>query len=431
MLVARAGVSVADAATGAAVAHLPPPPGARFIGGAGFVDATHVRVLADGSLFTWEIGAGAASRLAGPPFVPATAAAFSPDDPLIAEGLDDGDIALWDLAASPPVRRLAGHASSVTAVAFTRDGGALVSAARDGTARVWSAEAGRELRTLAGHRGAVLSLSLSPDGKVVATGSADRTIRLWNLETGEELRRLDVPTAVAAVTFSAEGARLATGGEDGVIRVFDAATGAALHELETRAPISSLAFAGASEVVSRSRARSGDKLLRWDLASGAKLPNPCAWGLELTPSQDGRTLAITGCANALEIAVLDAATWKPLPAWTPLGTFRTASSFPGALALSHAGDALLQTSFHGLSVYRAGEARERLVLRLAPSVSGGMAATPDGYFDLFGRDGDTFRRLSRCASSQWSLPFEVCEERFLVPGLFAKVMDGDESFREP
>jgi hypothetical protein len=184
-------------------------------------------------------------------------------------------------------------------------------------------------------------------------------------------------------------------------------------------------------VVSRSKPGSSEKLLRWDLASGAQLPTPCTWGLEITPSEDGRALAVTGCANTLEIAVLDTASWRPLPAWKPLDTLRTASSFPGALALSHSGDTLVQTSYHGLSVFRAGEARERLILRLAPGVTGGMAATPDGYFDLFGRDADALRRLSRCASERWSMPFDVCEERFLVPGLFAKVMDGDEPFREP
>jgi hypothetical protein len=54
--------------------------------------------------------------------------------------------------------------------------------------------------------------------------------------------------------------------------------------------------------------------------------------------------------------------------------------------------------------------------------------TPDGYIDYFG---DEARSSLVCRFGVESLQLELCQERFVVPGLLAKILAGDFSFREP
>lgn len=435
MLVMNNGVSLAKASTGDAVAHLAPPPPERSVSAAAFLDATHVLVLAGASFYDWEVGAPAARRRYGLPTAPHSVVAFSPDDALIATGLGEGDVALLDTTASSPVRRLSGHTAAITALGFTQDGRTLVSASRDATIRVWSVASGQELRVLGGPVGPVLSLTISADGKRIASGSADKTVRLFELASGRETQKVVLPAAALSVAFSGDGARLLVGAEDGQIRVLDPQSSTVLQTLPGNAPVRAVSWAPEGEIVSSadmSRGRSGHELFRREVASGAERPVPCRSSIaEVGVSDDGHALAVSGCDLAGTISVLDTSTWKPLAAWRPLFTSHSSFTWPGGLAFSHDGELLAQASYQGISLFRAGDDEELFTMRLTPSLSGGMVTTPDGYFDLFGRDADALRRLSRCASERWSMPLDVCEERFHVPGLFAKVMDGDEAFRDP
>ncbi len=66
-------------------------------------------------------------------------------------------------------------------------------------------------------------------------------------------------------------------------------------------------------------------------------------------------------------------------------------------------------------------------------IRGGTAA----YVSTLGADprfellGNGARDLAYCRIGSWSFPVELCEERFVVPGLLRRVMAGDTSFREP
>lgn len=435
MLVMHSGVALANAATGAAVAHLPPPLPEKSVSTAAFLDATHIIIFAGASFYEWEIGAPAAHRRFGLPTAPQRLVAFSPDDAVIATALGEGDVALLNPAASAPLRRLSGHTAAVTALAFSGDSRTLVSASRDATLRVWDIASGVEARVLKGPADAVLSVALSPEGKFAASGAADKTVRLFDMASGKETWKAELSGGINSVAFSPDGGRLAAGAEDGQIRILDASSGAVIQAISGKKPIRAIYWAPNGAVVATvdtGRGRPGHEVLRWDLASGAQLPTPCGGSVaETGVSDDGRLLAVSDCDRASTISLLDTVTWMPLTNWRPVPTSHSSWTWSGALAFSHDGELLAQASYQGLSMFRTGDSEELFTLRTTPSLAGGMVTTPDGYFDVFGTDSDDLRRLSHCASERWSMPIDVCEERFRVPGLLAKLMEGDESFREP
>jgi hypothetical protein len=69
-----------------------------------------------------------------------------------------------------------------------------------------------------------------------------------------------------------------------------------------------------------------------------------------------------------------------------------------------------------------------LTLRASQGTTGSYAFTPDGYITPLGED---VRQHPACRVGPLTYPVDVCEERFVVPELVAKVMAGDDSYREP
>jgi WD40 repeat protein len=428
------GVLVVDTATGDRKGEIAPPDPPGFISSAVFLDDHTVLLTGGGVSWEWEVGAKAPRRSFGPPIAPQGAVAFSADDSRIATGLDNGMIALWDPLAAMPVAHLEGHAAAITALAFSGDGRALISASRDGTVRIWDLGERRTTRVLAGHGGPVNALSISPDGKLLASGSDDRTVRLWDLASGAEVRAFAQAAAAFAVAFSPDGCQLAAGGQDATVRVLDVRSGASGQVLKAETAVRGIFWIGGAELVTEHAPRAGTlggTLARWELSTGHELPIK-AHASVTSVAQLGAssTLAVAGWRRG-EILVVDVASPKATSGWELLRSRQAASWWRGGLALSHGGDLLAQGSYDGLSIHRPGSREPEVMVRANPRLTAVLVTTPDGYFDILGPDAESLRRLSRCGSDGWSLPLEVCEERFRVPGLLANVMTGDDSFREP
>lgn len=144
------------------------------------------------------------------------AAAFSPDDKLIALGIHDGAVSLLDAATGDSFLTLRGHTASPAAIAFNADGSRVATASLDGTAKVWEVRTGSELLTLSGHSNQVMSIAFSPDGGRLATASRDGTVRLWDASTGKELNVIvQGGSGFFDVAFHPNGKLLATGEDNG------------------------------------------------------------------------------------------------------------------------------------------------------------------------------------------------------------------------
>lgn len=418
------GVVVADTATGKVTAtFIPPEPGGAS--GAVFLDDQRIVVNGGGDVFwEWEVGAPGPHRTIGPSVARHARAAFSPVDDLIATGLRDGGVALWDPGSPTVVRRLPGHSGSVTALAFSPDGSALFSASRDGTVRRWDVLSGRLLNVLSGHTAPVSAIAVSPDGRSVASGSEDRTARLWHADAGTEVQKLLHPASVQTVAFSSDGKQLVTGAEDGVLRLFDAGFGTVLRTASAGDSVRMAFWTGDAEVFSWSGRGSNARFFQWALQGEPVERKGLSTSARVAaPSDDGLLLAVAGPSGVGKL--LD------LRAEKPLHEIRVSVAEIAGLALQNEGAWIAAATSHGLSLFRRGAQDPAITLSVTPGLTAVMAQTSDGYFDITGPDGDTLRRLSRCTVNSTYQPIELCEEQFRVPGLFAKVMAGDESFRDP
>jgi WD40 repeat protein len=430
-------VEVAEIATGKSLASLRPPKPGSPVDGAAFLDARGIVVLGGGVLETWDIGTSAPIRRAGPPFVPFSAVAFAPDDASLAAGLDDGDVALLDLGAPGRIRRLPGHSAAVTGLSFSRDGASLVSASRDGTLRLWDRAAATASRVLAGHAGPVTAVVVAPDEDLIASASEDRTVRLWALSSGAEIRRLVQPAVPSALAFSPDGKKLAVGLRDGTVAVLDAASGATLgtasaspSSARTADPIRTLIFAGDPS------ADPASWLARIPFASPTTLPafvERPLWALDRAAAraEDGRTLAQAGPPIDPSLLLVDPTTGKLARRIETCA--QPACAEGAALAISSAGDLAAWATYEGLALVRtsASDHAPDLVIRVVPRFAGGLVLASDGTFDFAGPDSNPVRRAARCIVAGRSRPFELCEERLHVPGLLARVLDGDASTGEP
>jgi WD40 repeat protein/serine/threonine protein kinase len=99
------------------------------------------------------------------------------------------------------------------AAAFSPDNRLLAVACSDDVIRLLEVATGKLLGAFTGHKQSVLSVAFSPDGKTLATASEDSTLKLWNVATRQELltiRRLG--GGLRGLTFSPDGQYLVGGG---------------------------------------------------------------------------------------------------------------------------------------------------------------------------------------------------------------------------
>jgi WD40 repeat protein len=144
-------------------------------------------------------------------------------------------VTLSDVATGRALKRLRGHTGEIPSLAYSPDGSRLVTGSRDHTIRIWDVARGLAIKTLKGGATEVLAVAWSPDGTQIASSSSDKTTRLWDAVTGEQKRILEgfAPSGERfrigeqGVAFSPDGKRVASS-IDIAVRVWDARTGAPL-----------------------------------------------------------------------------------------------------------------------------------------------------------------------------------------------------------
>lgn len=164
---------------------------------------------------------------------PVISVAFSPDQSMVAGGLD-GKIELYndklelikELTASEnkkpssEVEPLGGSPTDhrwMMALAFSPDSKLIAAACYDGTVRVWDVKTGAETIckdpklaydewTSRSHKGPVRSIAFSPDGSKIVSGGDDKAVKMWDVKSGKLLWDGEEHVfRIVAVAFNKEG----------------------------------------------------------------------------------------------------------------------------------------------------------------------------------------------------------------------------------
>lgn len=147
----------------------------------------------------------------------ATAVQFSPDENLLAIGLESGEIQLWDWANGVHTSNLSGHSGKISRIIFSSNSRYIYSASFDQHVIVWNAASQSIVQDIAAHSDPINDIAVSSDGRTLATCSDDQLVRVWDLAAGTKTYELRYPGKLKALALSSDDVYLAVGGEAGLI----------------------------------------------------------------------------------------------------------------------------------------------------------------------------------------------------------------------
>jgi WD40 repeat protein/DNA-binding SARP family transcriptional activator len=146
-------------------------------------------------------------------------AAFSPDGATIVTTGQDGAIRLWGAATGGKLRTIDASERRLVAAAFSPDE-ELIAAAEVASVSLWDTTSGEQARVL---DAAGIAVAFDPTGDLLAVAGDDGTATLWEVETGRLVAELRHPAAVEGVAWSRDGRFLLTAGSGGA-RLWDTAS---------------------------------------------------------------------------------------------------------------------------------------------------------------------------------------------------------------
>ena len=273
----------------------------RFIRGLAFFSDGQRAISAsfDATLRVWNVDTGKELRRINTGG--SGSIALSPDDKLVAAGIEGGEgFNLWDLESGEKVRTFQGH-SARGYIGFSADGRRILSSSFDDfTARLWDVETGGQLCQFQVGKNPQ-SITFSADGQFAVGGDTDKNTRIWDAETGQTVAILETSDTDTTLrtTFSPDGRQVLTASSIGALRLWDVSTRKEIRRFNGHErPVIDVAFtADGRHVVSASIDRS---LRLWETASGRELARIHAQTRrfnQLAVSPDGRYVIAGGGAG--------------------------------------------------------------------------------------------------------------------------------------
>ena len=208
---------LADATTGALVAHLDFESGEYLEGGPprdAFVMSDERLVCIECGVEVWDARTGA--RLLEDherQYAHWDRIALAPDGRSYARtrvlrGPGGGDSTLAVLDTDTGTERWTITTPGVTAMAWAPDGTMLATGAFDGSVRLWDGARGLPLRALSGHPGAVSGVGFVRGGRCVVSGAEDDAVRVWDIRTGVALAARPLGESDPSLSKSGDGDRV-------------------------------------------------------------------------------------------------------------------------------------------------------------------------------------------------------------------------------
>jgi WD40 repeat protein len=225
------------------------------------------------------------------------ALAWSPDNRLVAVGMEDGSVQLWNRDGSPS-HRLQGFGPGVSALHFNHDGRWLLAGSWRGPMKMWDVQTGETLltgpyvpwsfsgdgrhfaagdnwrvafcdliepgplRPLAGHQAFIERTAWSRDGKRLVSLDSRFELRVWDAQRGVSLAHLLVPPgsysgANSGLALGGDLVGYASGGEKSQVVVHEMTTGRRLAAWDLPAGYDRLAWDGKQFVLVREERQEG------------------------------------------------------------------------------------------------------------------------------------------------------------------------------
>ncbi len=330
---------------------------------------------------------------------PGSEVALSPDGTQLVTG--SRVLRSWSLRVPTDLRVLATEAEKVPALAWALDGKRFASG-RSAGVQLWDARGGRGAQLA--HPG-VAAIAFSPDGTSLVTGGSD-VVRVWDLASGSEVLALAAPGSSwrTRVGVSLDGATLASTNERHKLSLWSLPSGKPVASLEggpfafTR-KVSGLVYL-AGDRVRRADTSTGAETGHWELGAGG--------ASSLSLSDDGELAAIGAPGRSAEIWQLSRGARVASLADPDHGSVR--GFLPGRRGLVTA--SADRVSFWSLT------GAPLVSLRAMQRGQAGYAFAHDvSAIELFGPEEGAVRGALRCRAGTRVFQFELCRERFEVPGL--------------
>ena len=367
----------------------------------------------------WEVSTGSFVH----PFRSSSASvetvAFSPDGRSLAAGSTHDTLRVWDLVSKQGGQRAWAPSDMANSVAFTADGRSLALGSWHGVRR-WDLGSGKAMPAPPemDERNIVWSVAYSPDGRWFAAASDyDRAVHLWEVSTGKPGPKLAGPSDVVAVAFSPDSKTLAGASHDKSAKLWDLSTGTVVQTLAGHSEeLTAVAFSPDGKKLATASRDNTARL--WEVVTGSLLRvlGGHRNGVQSVAfSPDGKKLATGTLDGTVELWDVDSG--KSINAYTEAkgGVSSVAFSPDGKLVVAGGGDGSTRLSDPTSGARLA-------TLRSVRGLDAGYVFTAEGWIDFVGAEAEKAQAAVSCRAGSARFPFELCKERFLVPGLLAKVL---------